>query len=86
MTPAEVKFALDAKLVAMAKGGLVPVIVDLHSLVVEGESIFAGFEIVPDLTETGVLFFEFERPSTVGRDEIAEFTRWLAWPDNGTIH
>lgn len=47
MTPAEVKFNLYRKLVAMARGGLVPVVDDLHSLRVEGDTVHVGYDVVP---------------------------------------
>jgi hypothetical protein len=83
MTPHEVKFALDTKLAALARGGMVLVIVNLHSLVVEGDTVHVGFDIVPG---DEPLFFNFELPATVGRDELSEFSAWLAWAEYGALH
>ena len=84
MTPHEVKFQLDATLLALANGGRVPVITDIHSIVCEGNSVSIGFDIVPG---DEILFFEFERPREVSRAELGDFGRWLAWSGNGeTIH
>ena len=82
-TPAEVKFALDRQLLAFAnERGLVPMIMDVHSVVVEGNVVHAGYDIGDE-----VLFFEFERPQLVSPDDVRAFVSWLAWGDHGaTIH
>jgi hypothetical protein len=67
---------LDAKLLAMARGGKVPVIVDLHSIHIEGDTVHVGYDVVPG---DEPLFFAFARPATVGHDELPDFSRWLAW-------
>jgi hypothetical protein len=83
MTPAEVKFQLDATLVALAEGGRMPVITSIHSVVVEGDTVHAGYDLVPG----DVLFFEFERPQLVSPADVDAFVGWLAWGDAGeTIH
>ena len=81
MTPGEIKLALDAALVALARGGKMPVITDVHSIYIEGDVVHVGYDIVPDDIEGGVLFFEFERPAVVGKDDLKDFTAWLAWSD-----
>jgi hypothetical protein len=49
--------------------------------------VHVGYDITPDPIGDGVLFFEFERPQLVSRDEIREFTTWLAWSGHGeTVH
>jgi hypothetical protein len=42
----------------------------------------------PDDIEGGTLFFEFQRPREVGRDEVREFAVWLMATgcDGETIH
>lgn len=80
--PQEIKFALDAKLVALAQDGPVPVIRGVHSVVVEGDTVHVGYDLAPS---GDILFWEFERPALVGRYEIDEFARWLAWSDLAPI-
>jgi hypothetical protein len=85
MTPAEVKFQLDRKLLSLAQGGRVPVITGIHSVVVEGNTVHVGYDLVPD--DATPLFFEFERPQLVSRDDVGAFASWLAWSDYGeTVH
>jgi hypothetical protein len=87
ITPGEVKFALERKLLSLAENGRVPLIMGVHSVVVEGNTVHVGYDIVPDPIGNGVLFFEFERPQLVSRDDVRDFTAWLAWSDNVvTIH
>jgi hypothetical protein len=87
MTPHEVKFALDQKLLDLARGGLAPVITGLHSVTVENDTVFCGFDIVPDPTGDGILFFEFELPALVSRDDLRAFGEWLASSGyGGTLH
>jgi hypothetical protein len=84
MSPHEVKFQLGAKLLARAEAGRVPTIASLHSIVVEGDQISAGFDLVPD---GEVMFFEFERPAAVSPGDIPSFVAWLAWSGYGeTMH
>ena len=71
--PQEVKFELEQRLQQLSA-----TIVGLHSIVVEGDTVHVGYDILTTEAEDGLLFFEFERPELVGRTEIAEFTRWLA--------
>ena len=78
MTPHEIKFALDRKLLELARGGLVPVIAGLHSVTVENETVSCGFDIVTDPTGVGILFFEFELPALLSRDDLRAFSEWLA--------
>jgi hypothetical protein len=87
MTPHEVKFALDRKLLELARGGLVPVITGLHSVTLEDGTVFCGFDIVPDPTGSGILFFEFELPALVSRDDLRAFGEWLATSGyDGAVH
>ena len=87
MTPHEVKFALDRKLLELARGGLVPVITGLHSVTVENDTVFCDFDIAPDPTGDGILFFEFELPALVSRDDLRAFGEWLASSGyGGTLH
>jgi hypothetical protein len=87
MTPHEVKFALDRKLLELARGGLVPVITGVHSVVVEDNTVSVGFDIVPDPTGDGILFFEFEIPALVSRDDLRAFGEWLATSGyDGAVH
>ena len=72
---------------ARARGGLVPVITGLHSVTVENDTVFCGFDIVPDPTGDGILFFEFELPALVCRDDLRAFGEWLASSGyGGTLH
>ena len=65
----------SSALVELAHGGRLPVIVGLHSLVVEGDSVFVMFDLLTDRARTAPPFFEYQRPREVGRDEISEFRR-----------
>jgi hypothetical protein len=47
--------------------------VGLHSVTVENDTVFRGFDIVPDPTGDGILFFEFELPALVCRDDLELF-------------
>jgi hypothetical protein len=78
-TPHEVKFQLDRRLLSLAQGGRVPVISGIHSVVVEGDTVHVGYDLVPD--DVTPLFFEFVRPQLVSRDDIKDFTVWLAFGD-----
>ena len=80
MTPHEIKFALDRQL---AKRG--SQIVGIHSVVEEEGMVSVGYDL--DEPDGETLFFEFERPAQVGRDELGFFATWLAWSDvDRTIH
>jgi hypothetical protein len=84
-SPHEIKFQLGRKLLSLAQGGRVPVITGIHSVVVEGDTVHVGYDLLPD--DATPLFFEFERPQLVSRDDIKAFTTWLAWSDYGeTVH
>ena len=86
MTPGEIKFRLDAKLLELAREGHVPQVVGLHSCALEGNTVHVGYDVLID-QEQDVLFFEFERPALVARDEIREFSLWLATDYVGmTVH
>jgi hypothetical protein len=87
MTPAEIRFKLEAKLLSLAnERGLVPLITDVHSVAVEDNTVFVIYDIVPDEGGNG-LHFEFERPQLVSCDDVREFTKWLAWSGHGeTVH
>jgi hypothetical protein len=86
--PCEIKFELEQRLVELAHGGRMPVITGLHSIVREGDTVFVGFDLLTEQGEDAILFFEFERPREVGRDEISEFSAWLAQIGHGdeTVH
>jgi hypothetical protein len=81
MNPHEIKFQLDRKLLALAQGGRVPVISSIHSVVVEGNTVHVGYDLLH--SDRDVLFFEFEQPQLVSRDDITAFATWLAWSDLG---
>jgi hypothetical protein len=62
-------------------------ITGLHSVTVENDTVFCGFDIVPDPTGDGILFFEFELPALVSRDDLRAFGEWLASSGyGGTLH
>jgi hypothetical protein len=43
-----------------------------------------GYDIAPS---GEIWFFELERPAQVGREELRDFSAWLAWSDHGeTVH
>lgn len=85
-TPAEVRFELQRKLLSLAQNGMVPLIMGIHSVVVEGKEVSVIHDVVPDACGNGLLF-EFELPALVSRDELADFSRWLAWSGRGeTLH
>jgi hypothetical protein len=50
------------------------------ALVVEGDVVHVGYDLLTDEAEDLTLFFEFELPREVGRARAdgAEFTVWLA--------
>ena len=88
MTPAEIKFALEQRLFALASdGGPVPTIVGIHSVVLINATTVSGiFDIVPDTGGSG-LHFEFELPTVLTREELCGFSEWLASSGyGGTLH
>ena len=86
-TPGEIKFELDQRLVKLANGGPIPTIVGLHSVTIENDTVFCGFDIAPDPTGDGILFFEFELPTLVSRGDLRAFGEWLASSGyGGTLH
>ena len=84
-TPAEIRFDLQRALLSLVnERGLIPLITDVHSVVVEGNTVSVGYDIVPG---DEILFFEFERPALVSREDVRDFAAWLAWSGSGeTIH
>jgi hypothetical protein len=47
-TPHEIKFRLEQRLLALAgDGGPVPVITGVHSITVEGNTVFVGYDLLP---------------------------------------
>ena len=85
-TPAEIRFDLQRTLLSLTnERGLVPLVTDIHSVVLmEGNMVSVGYDIVPG---DEILFFEFERPALVSRDDVRDFAAWLAWSGSGeTIH
>jgi hypothetical protein len=86
-TPGETKFELDQRLVKLANGGPIPTIVGLHSVTLENDTVSVGFDIVPDPTGDGILFFEFELPALVSRADVRAFGEWLATSGyDGAVH
>ena len=87
MTPHEVKFALDRKLLELSGGGPVPTIVGVHSVVlVDGTTVSVIYDIEPDVSGSG-LHFEFELPTLVSRDDLRAFGEWLATSGyDGAVH
>ena len=88
MTPHEIKFQLEQRLLALARdGGPVPMITGVHSLVmIDATTVSAMFDIVPDASGSG-LYFEFEVPTGVlNREELCSFSQWLASGFEGTVH
>ena len=87
MTPAEVKFELERTLLSLAQGGKVPHIMGVHSVVVEGDTVFVWYDITPEVNGHRVLDFEFERPELVALDDVREFAEWLATSGyDGAVH
>jgi hypothetical protein len=85
MTPGEIRFELERTLLLLAnERGMVPLIMGIHSVVVEGNTVSVGYDIVPG---DEVLFFDFERPALVSPDDVRDFASWLAWSGRGeTVH
>ena len=87
-SPYEIKFELERRLLNLARdGGPVPIIAGVHSLVmIDATTVSAMFDIVPDADGSG-LHFEFEVPSGVlTREDLCDFSRWLASGFEGTVH
>lgn len=83
-TPAEIRHELQRTLLALAQDGKVPLIMDIHSIVCEGNTVSVGFDVVPG---DSPIFFEFEKPAEVGNTELTDFARWLAYSGQGeTLH
>jgi hypothetical protein len=88
MTPHEIKFQLEQKLLALAQDGApVPMITGVHSLVMlDTTTVSAIFDIMPDASDSG-LYFEFELPSGVlTREDLRGFSQWLASGFEGAVH
>jgi len=88
MTPHEIKFALEERLLDLAPdGGPVPVITGVHSIVmIDSTTVSAIFDIVSDMDGTG-LHFEFKLPMVLTREEVCGFSQWLAESGyGGTVH
>jgi hypothetical protein len=84
--PCEVKFQLERQLINFAKGGPLPLITGVHSVVVEDGAVHVAYDI-----EGGedLLLFEFSLPvQTLSRDLLGDFVRWLAEPvgSGSTVH
>lgn len=79
-TPHEIKLGLERKVLELGTS-----ITGVHSVATEGDTVFAGFDLAAD---PWVLFCEFERPESVGRDDVRSFAQWLASPNYGdeTLH
>jgi hypothetical protein len=56
------------------QGRDVPVIVGVHSVYVDGDTISVGFDIAPG---DDPLYIELKLPVEVGRNELTSFARWL---------
>jgi hypothetical protein len=76
MTPHDL-FRLERKRLDLAVGGVVPQIVRVHSLVVESGTASIIFDIFPDPDGNG-LHFLFEFPPAITREELNQFSEWLA--------
>jgi hypothetical protein len=76
MTPHDL-FRLEKKLLDCAQGGVVPQIVGLHSVGVEGNTAVVQYDIFPDPDGNG-LHFNFDFPPTITREELVRFSEWLA--------
>jgi hypothetical protein len=86
-SPGEIKFELEERLLRLANGGKMPVITGLHSICCEGNTVHIGYDLIlPDDASDMVWFFEFEKPAEVGRDALAEFSRWLSETGFETVH
>lgn len=72
MTPHDL-FRLERKRLDLAHGGVVPVIVGIHSLVVEGDTASVIYDIFPDPDGNG-LHFSFNFPLTITRGELKQFS------------
>jgi hypothetical protein len=85
MTPHQVKFMLEQRLVDRARGGPPAKITGVHSITSEGRTVFVNFDIEPG---DDLLFFEFELPKEASREELCRYCRWLASSggDGETLH
>ena len=87
-TPAQIKFQLEQRLLALARdGGPVPTIVGMHSVVrIDTNTVSVIYDIEPDPGGNG-LHFEFELPTVLTREELCGFSEWLASSGvTGTVH
>jgi hypothetical protein len=77
MTPHDL-FRLERKLANLAFNGMVPQIVGIHSITVEGTTANVIFDLLPDVDGSG-LNFAFEVPTTHAacREELKIFLEWL---------
>ena len=77
-TPAQIKFQLEQRLLALARdGGSVPTIVGVHSVVrIDTNTVSVIYDIEPDPSGNG-LHFEFALPKALTREELCGFSRWL---------
>jgi hypothetical protein len=89
-TPGEIKFELDQRLAAFAKGGPIPKITGVHSVVVEDGIVSIGFDVaLPGDIGAALFFFNFPLPPCLTtREEACTFARWLMEGDysGGTLH
>ena len=71
--PIEVKLELERKAIEQGVS-----IVGVHSVcLVDEDTVSAIFDIAPDPTGNG-LHFEFPLPQLVSRNDLREFSEWLA--------
>ena len=86
MTPHEVKFALDLKLLELARGGPSDDRGSSQVVLVDGTTVCATTTSSPTFSGSG-LHFEFELPALVSRDDLRAFGEWLASSGyGGTLH
>jgi hypothetical protein len=77
MTPHEVKFTLDQKLLELGSPACTASLL----------RVSVGYDLAPDPTGDGILFFEFELPALVSRNDLRAFGEWLASSGyGGTLH
>jgi hypothetical protein len=60
-------------------------ITGIHSVIVEGDVVSVIYDIMPDTAGNG-LYFEFELPERITREELSRFSEWLAAEGFGTWH
>jgi hypothetical protein len=70
--PIEIKLALERKAIEMAV-----TITGVHSCAVEDGIAYVIFDVAPDEAGCG-LHFEFPLPQLVSRNDLREFSEWLA--------